>query len=103
MSWYVVFQLEGDANALVPSAAAVLRTYLRNGYWPVRRLQMNYVRGGRRAWALARAWAMEGRWAECMRVVKSQHIRHIRAIRGQGRPTLRSRFVQVITPPSMMH
>ena len=67
MSWYVVFQLEGDANTLVPSAY-VLPVYLRYGYWPVRRLHMKFVRGGRRAWALARRWAVDGKWAEIVRV-----------------------------------
>ena len=62
---------------------------------------MKFVRGGRRAWALARRWDVDGRWAECMRVANGQHNPHIRAIRGQRRPTLRSRFVQVITPPMM--
>ena len=66
MFWYAVFQVEGNDNFLAfphdPEPG------LRFGYWPVTHPQMQTVRGGRRAWALARRWAVDGRWAECMRV-----------------------------------
>ena len=83
MSWYVVFQVEGNANFLVPSDRHPA-PYLQFGYWPVRNLHMKVVRGGRRAWALARRWAVDGRWAECMRVAYPD----IRAIRRQARHSL---------------
>ena len=78
MAWYVVCQVEGNDNFLVfpPDPA----TWLRFGYWPCTHPQMQTVRGGRRAWALARRWAVDGRWAECMRVDQT-HNPDMRAIR----------------------
>ena len=58
MSWYVVFQVESNDDFLPPDPEPGLRF----GQW------LKFVRGGRRAWALARRWAVDGRWAECMRV-----------------------------------
>ena len=48
MSWYVVFQVEGNANFLVPSDLHPA-PYFQFGYWPVRNLHMKVVRGGQRA------------------------------------------------------
>ena len=47
-AWYVVFQVEGNANFLVPSDLHPA-PYFQFGYWPVRNLQMKVVRGGQRA------------------------------------------------------
>ena len=78
MSWYVVFQVEGNDQFLAfPHDPA---RWCWSGYWPVTHPQMQTVRGGRRAWALARRWAVDGRWAECMRVDQT-HNPDIRAIR----------------------
>ena len=64
MAWYVVIQID----ELDPSDLHPAPYILQFGYWPVRREQMEYVRGGRRAWALARRWAVDGKWAEIVRV-----------------------------------
>ena len=76
MAWYVVFEI----GELVPSDLHTAPYILQFGYWPVRREQMEYVRGGRRAWALARRWAVDGRWGRCMRVHQIDNT-DIRAIR----------------------
>ena len=74
MSWYVVFQVESNDDFLPPDPEPGLRF----GHW------LKFVRGGRRAWALARRWAVDGSWAECMRVAYPD----IRAIRRQARHSL---------------
>ena len=91
MSWYVVFQVEGNDQFLAfPHDPA---RWCWFGYWPVTHPQMQTVRGGRRAWALARRWAVDGWWAECQRVAFGPHNPHIRAIRRQARSASQSRFV----------
>ena len=58
MVWYVVCQLEERPRP----------AHLRWQLSPFRQRQVKFMRGGRRAWALARAWAVEGKWVECDRI-----------------------------------
>ena len=79
MSWYVVFQVEGNDHVFrFPHERRPLGCWF--GTWPVTHPQMQTVRGERRAWALARRWAVDGRWGRCMRVDQT-HNPDIRAIR----------------------
>ena len=80
MSWYIVFQVDINESFLEFPSDLSPEPFISFGRAPVTHPQMQIVRGGRRAWALARRWAVDGRWAECMRVDQT-HNSDIRAIR----------------------
>ena len=80
MSWYIVFQVDINESFLEFPSALSPEPFISFGRPPVTHPQMQIVRGGRRAWALARRWAVDGRWGRCMRVHQI-HNTDIRAIR----------------------
>ena len=81
MSWYIVFQVDINESFLEFPSDLSPEPFISFGrLTAVAHPQMQIVRGGRRAWALARRWAVDGRWGRCMRVHQI-HNTDIRAIR----------------------